>query len=233
MAIAIDLILAVIMAATVITAVRRGFIVSVFKLVSAIAAVIVAVMFYKQLGAFFCNGFVYDKVYGALSDWVSNAAQNADGTFDLSGALAGLPEGLQTLLSSVGVDLSALNSGYAGLSAASVSAANELCETLSASLAQSLSNLLAFAALFFGALIVLSLVCFVLDKLCNLPLLKGTNRLLGLLFGICEALILGVVITALVSALLTAYGGLNPSFADADAVEHTYIAKFLSGFIPR
>ena len=91
----------------------------------------------------------------------------------------------------------------------------------------------AVVQLFFGMLVVLSLVCLLLDALCKLPLLKGTNRLLGLAFGVCEALLVGVVITAIASALLGAYGGLHPDFADADAIDRTYLAKLLTRFIPR
>lgn len=233
MSIAIDLILALIMVSIVLTAVRRGFVVSVFKLLSAVAAVIVAVLFYKQLGSFFCDRFVYDRVFASLSDWLQKLAQNADGSFDLGAAVAALPEGLKTLAAAAGLDLSALDASYAGLSAATESAANSLCTTLASALARLLSNILAFAALFFGMLIVLSLVCLLLDALCKLPLLKGTNRLLGFAFGVCEALLVGVVITAIASALLGAYGGLHPDFADADAIDRTYLAKLLLRFVPR
>lgn len=127
----------------------------------------------------------------------------------------------------------ALDASYAGMSAATESAANSLCETLASALSHLLANILAFAALFFGMLIVLSLVCLILDALCKLPLLKGTNRLLGFAFGVCEALLVGIVITAIAAALLRTYGGLHPDFAEADAIDRTYIAKLLLRFVPR
>ena len=233
MSIAIDLILALIMLSIICTAARRGFIVSVFKLLSAVAAVIVAMLFYKQLGSFFYDSFVYDKVFASIADWLQKLAQNADGSFDLGTAVAGLPDGLKSLAAAAGLDLSSLDAAYAGLGAATESAANSFCETLAAAFSRLLANILAFAALFFGMLVVLSLVCLLLDALCKLPLLKGTNRLLGLAFGVCEALLVGVVITAIASALLGAYGGLHPDFADADAIDRTYLAKLLTRFIPR
>ena len=119
------------------------------------------------------------------------------------------------------------------MSAATESAANSLCETLASALSHLLADILAFAALFFGMLIVLSLVCLILDALCKLPLLKGTNRLLGFAFGVCEALLVGIVITAIAAALLRTYGGLHPDFAEADAIDRTYLAKLLLRFVPR
>lgn len=233
MSIAIDLILAIIMLSIIATAVRRGFVVSVFKLLSAVAAVVVAALFYKQLGSFFYDSFVYDKIFASLSDWLQKLAQNADGSFDLGAAVAALPESLRTLAASAGLDLSALDASYAGMSAATESAANSLCETLASALSHLLADILAFAALFFGMLIVLSLVCLILDALCKLPLLKGTNRLLGFAFGVCEALLVGIVITAIAAALLRTYGGLHPDFAEADAIDRTYLAKLLLRFVPR
>ena len=49
----------------------------------------------------------------------------------------------------------------------------------------------------------------------------------------CEALLVGIVITAIAAALLRTYGGLHPDFAEADAIDRTYIAKLLLRFVPR
>lgn len=232
MSVAIDLILALIMVSIICTAVRRGFIVSVFKLLSAVASVIVAMLFYKQLASFFYDRFVYAHVSTALSDWLHALLQNADSGFSLGEAVAELPAGLQSLAAAAGLDLSTLGAAYTDIGVATEGAAESLCATLAGGFAGLLANILAFAALFFGMLILLSLVCLILNALCKLPLLKGTNRLLGFAFGVCEALLVGVVITAVVSALLGAYGGLHPDFVGADAIAHTYLAKLLSHLIP-
>lgn len=232
MSVAIDLILALIMVSIICTAVRRGFIVSVFKLLSAVVAVIVAMVFYKQLASFFYDRFVYAHVFTALSDWLHTLLQNAGSGFSLGTAVAELPAGLQSLASVAGLDLTTLGTAYADIGAVTEGATESLCATLADGFAGLLAKILAFAALFFGMLVLLSLVCLILNTLCKLPILKGTNRLLGLVFGVCEALLVGVVITAVVSALLGAYGGLHADFVVADAIEHTYLAKLLARLIP-
>lgn len=50
---AIDLILVALMAAVIFNAVRRGFIVSVFRLLSTVVSVAAAAIFYKDLGLVF------------------------------------------------------------------------------------------------------------------------------------------------------------------------------------
>lgn len=45
------------------------------------------------------------------------------------------------------------------------------------------------AILFFGSLLILKIVAFVLDKVCKLPVLKTANKLLGLLLGIILAIV--------------------------------------------
>ena len=64
-------------------------------------------------------------------------------------------------------------------------------------------------------------------------LFPSSHRLLGFAFGVCEALLVGIVITAIAAALLRTYGGLHPDFAEADAIDRTYIAKLLLRFVPR
>ena len=78
MSIAIDLILALIMVSIVLTAVRRGFVVSVFKLLSAVAAVAVAVLFFLQIYVCFNILFKTDWDAGAIT---SCAADLANGEY--------------------------------------------------------------------------------------------------------------------------------------------------------
>ena len=59
MYLAIDIILAAVMAAVILNAARRGFIVTLFSLLSTVASVLVAVLFYKELGAYFYDTFVW------------------------------------------------------------------------------------------------------------------------------------------------------------------------------
>lgn len=105
---AIDLILVALMAAVIFNAVRRGFIVSVFRLLSTVVSVAAAAIFYKDLGLVFYDHFVYDKISGYLSGLIARAAENSDGTFDLHGIFSELPENIRNITDVFGVNIDAL-----------------------------------------------------------------------------------------------------------------------------
>ena len=60
MHIAIDLIIVVIMAAVIIGAAKRGFVSSLFGLATAAISLILSIVFYRELGAYFNEKFVFD-----------------------------------------------------------------------------------------------------------------------------------------------------------------------------
>ncbi len=225
MYIAIDLILAVILASVIIGAWRRGFVRSVFKLCSTLAAIVIAVLFYKELSDYFYTAFVLEKSQEYVGGFLQNFAAELPGA-EPAWIAALLPEQLQSTAGLLGLDLEEI------LRADDLFSAEALGESLSLSIATVISNIIAFAVLFFGSLILLGLIGFVLNKVAQLPILNGANKFLGLLFGIAEALVLGVVLSGVAEALLSAYGALNADFAFTDIAENTYIAAFLLQFFP-
>ena len=229
---AIDLILVALMAAVIFNAVRRGFIVSVFRLLAAVVSVAAAAIFYKDLGLVFYDHFVYDKISGYLSGLIARAAENSDGTFDLHAFFSELPENIRNITDVFGVNIDALFAEFLGAEHATEGDVLDLSGRMAENIARTVSNILAFAAIFFAALIVLNLLCLILDSFAKLPVLHGTNKLLGLLFGAAEALLIGVIISYVIAALCKTYGTIDETFAYRDVIDRTCIAKFLYGFSP-
>lgn len=232
MYLAIDIILAVIMAAVIFDAVRRGFIVTLFRLLSTIASVVVAILFFKELGAYFYDVFVFDNIAPYIRSLAEQAIADMGASVDVSALPAELPEDLRAAAEMLGVDVTELSQYIPGGTEMGMDAIAETVEKFAVSLSTSIANILAFAALFFGTLILLSIVCFILDKLAKLPLLNGTNRFLGFVLGVCEALVLGIVLAHLSSTICSTYGMFNEEFAFAHVAENTYIAKFLLEISP-
>ena len=228
MYLAIDIILAVIMAAVIFDAVRRGFIVTLFRLLSTIASVVVAILFFQGLGAYFYAVFVFDNIRSLAEQAIADMGASVD----VSALPAELPEDLRAAAEMLGVDVTELSQYIPGGTEMGMDAIAETVEKFAVSLSTSIANILAFAALFFGTLILLSIVCFILDKLAKLPLLNGTNRFLGFVLGVCEALVLGIVLAHLSSTICSTYGMFNEEFAFAHVAENTYIAKFLLEISP-
>lgn len=230
MYIAIDVILAAIILAVIIGGVKRGFIKSVFKLCSTIAAVVVAVLFYKELSAYFYDAFFFEKISVYIGGLLENIIGDISANFDASSVAAALPEQIRNTAELLGLNIEEIIAS--SITAEDFISADALTNGISQSVATVVSNVTAFASLFFGSLIVLGLLGFILDKVAKLPILKATNRFLGFVFGVIEAFVLSMIVAKIILAVCSAYGALNPEFAFTEVSENTYIAKFLLDVCP-
>lgn len=230
MYIAIDLILAAVMLSTVIVAWKRGFIRSVFRLCTTVASVVIAVLFYRELGSYFCQAFLLEMTEEYVGGFLTSLVGTSETLVDPEAIASALPQQLFGTADLLGLDISELLDGLLANSPAL--STDAICTEISVSIAAVIANILAFAALFFGSLILLRLVSLLLDKVAKLPILKGVNKFLGLLLGIAEALVLGVVLSGVTAALLHAYGALHEDFLFTDIAGNTYIAAFLLRFFP-
>lgn len=230
MYIAIDLIIAVIIASVIINSARRGFVRSVFQLCTTIASIVVAVLFYKELSNYFYDAFIYEKTSEYVGDFLHNLAADLQSGADASEIINALPKQLIGTADLLGLSLEEIIVSH--LSAESLISVDALRDSLSASIATVISNIAAFASLFFGALIVLNLLGLILDSIAKLPILNGTNRFLGFALGVAEALILGVILAKVADAACSAIGALNPGFEFTDVSENTYIARFFLSIYP-
>ena len=225
MYIAIDIIIVVVMAACIIGAVKNGFIVTLFKLLSAIVALAVAFMFYGELGQYFNEKFVYSATEKYVVDFVADISADSLEALDVDSVMENLPEGVRTAVDMLGIDVADMLND-------TVDVPSVLAEQLTEKISGLLSGVLAFAALFFGSLIILSLACIILNAVSKLPVLNGANKLLGFVFGVVEALVLGMVIANVAAALCGAYGAIDEAFVFTKVAENTYVAKFLISICP-
>ncbi len=225
MYIAIDVIIAAVIAACIYGAVKNGFVVTLFKMLSAVAALIVAFMFYGELGEYFGEEFVHSTVEKYVAEFIGQNVEAIGSAANANELMESLPEGIRTAVDLLGIDVTELLGNASNAESA-------LAESLSREISGALSGVLAFAALFFGSLIVLGLVCFILNTLSKLPVLNGANKLLGFAFGVCEALLLGMVIARVSASLCGAYGAIDDTFLFAEVEKNTYLARFLISFCP-
>ncbi|MBQ6893511.1 MAG: CvpA family protein, partial [Clostridia bacterium] len=136
-----------------------------------------------------------------------------------------LPEVVTKAADALKLDVEAIFSSFSG-------AADELAQNIAAEISVAVSYVIAFATLFFAALIILKLLCYILDKCANLPVLEKLNKFFGVILGAAEALLLGILIAEVSTALCGAYGALNNDPAFVDVTQKTVIAKFLVSIFP-
>jgi len=224
MFIAIDLIIIAIMAAVIISAAQRGFVSSLFGLVTAALSLIAAIVFYRELGAYINEKFVFDEIEPRLVGFINSIIADKS-EVSTETLLNALPGDIVSLMNTFGIDVEGLLQGI-------TSAPGELASVIAAELSLALANAIAFGALFLAAFVVLSLICLILNLIFKLPLLKGINKVLGVIFGIVEALVLGIIIAKLAVALCGVYGSLSGDSAMTGIIEQTVVAKFLLSICP-
>ena len=223
MYLAIDIVLAAVMAATVFKAVKRGFVKSLFSLLTVAASIILALMFYKELSIYINEEFVHEPINSYVSGFVAD--KSSGGTVDGESVVHSLPEGLLTVSGVLGIDLDDAVNGLSGVP-------EDIANAISEKLSKAVSDVIAFVCVFFVSFIALSILCYVLDTFAKLPVLHGINKLLGFLLGAVEALILGVLIAKVALSICGVYGTVNNAPAFLEAAEKTVVAKFLASLFP-
>ena len=180
---------------------KRGFIASVFRFGRPITSAILAYFFGPRVSEIIYERFVYRGILGWVSARVEKALTATAEALDIDGVIDSLPFLVKQL-----IDADALKEKYGMESGGLQIMASEFAETVSHPLASLLSNLLAYAAVYFVAMLVLLVLFKILDGLFKLPILTGINKTLGALLGILAACFLLAAITYILGVLVGVFG---------------------------
>jgi Colicin V production protein. len=91
-----------------------------------------------------------------------------------------------------------------------------------------LANIISFALIFAAAMLVLSIITWILDLIFKLPVLKAANTLLGLIFGVVCALVLAWLMGMVSIYLIGAMSSIYPELFNSTVVQNSVILKFIS-----
>lgn len=226
---AVDLVLVLIFAGTVLHARRRGFVNAVSGLLSLIGAFIAAKMF-----GFILEGYLYRTVLAPL---ITDAAAKA-----LSDAALAVSTSLDAALAAVTAQAQQLAATAAGLgvpvdigallpeAVADASVLGEVTahvtDAVAAPIARQLSCAAAFVILFLAVYLILRLVFGMLDIVMRLPILRTLNRMAGSICGILLGAGYAFVaahLLSLILGILVTKGTLPPDVLDGA------LLAFLSG----
>ena len=225
MYIAIDVILVAVMLATIYRATKQGFVLSLFSLLTVGVSLVTAWIFYKELGAYINTEYVCGPVDEYIRGCIENILSQNSIAFESGELASSLPEGLISTANLLGVDIvEALGNIYV--------AADELVSDTSASLSNVISNIIAFALIFFSVFVILKVLSLIINKFAQSEKMRKLNMFFGFLLGTLEALVLGVLISKVAIALLGAYGAFSGNAELLDAAQKTVVAKFLVSNIP-
>ncbi len=232
MSLIIDLILVLVAAAAIYLGVSRGFVRSVMHFASLIIAV-AAVYFLTQPFSVWVNQtFIDGKLSTEVESAISSIISAGEEKLQLSMVLGERPQALEDVAERFSVNLDEIEEHYsANLSAFEDSIAIEdISDKIASPAEKAISNIIAAIVIFIGTLIVLKFVVFLLDLLCHIPGLKHLNKLLGLVFGICSAVVSVFIIANLAVGLIHALETMNDSLFNQGVIDGSFIIRFLNSY---
>lgn len=223
-----DAVLILIFALTVFTSYKRGFVKSVMSFGSSIASVLVAYAFTPTLSDYLNQKFFLKRISGAIAETIKSiSSENADGTFNLAKMLSDMPEAFRDLLDRYNADISA----FTGASEASgEDVVTRLADMIASPVSGIISSVVSFIILFAGAMLVLTLITWILDIIFRLPILKTANRILGFVFGIAAALVIVWTFSVLFTELIGALSSISPSLFSDDIIDGSIILRLFSKY---
>lgn len=227
MGLILDLILILTFVFTVIFYTHKGFIKSCFGLCKYIIAFGVAYLFAPQLSQIFFDTFMYDNVNASVYKWMSDILFNSDGQLNIQDFVNQIPQFISNLLKSIGVSLSSFVADN-GNDIINEELLTSISSSVSASIAEFLSDAVAYVSIFLLSVIILTISVFILDKICKLPVLKQLNKTLGFIFGIICAMINTMAVCAIITIILNIVGVKNPDLIPEIICKKTVIYDFIN-----
>lgn len=223
----LDLLLLVILLATVIRCAKRGFVKSIVHFVSVIVAFIAAWSFTPKLAVWLEEKVFSERITESVAETIRGLAAKGGELFDLSRLFSDMPADFTALLDRFGADADTLAAAFGNMDAVKAEAADRMAHTIAEPVVSGIANVCAFAVLFVGAMLACMLIGLLLDLIVKLPVLRTANRLLGFLLGLVIAAVLGWGFSEVAEALMGYLHTVDPAAFDADIIDQTLLVKYL------
>ena len=224
----LDVIALIIFLQTVISCRRKGFFKSFFGLIKVVLALVIAYMFMPTVAYFYRTGFVEKMVSKNVAERINALSQKTSNGFNLSKLFTDMPSEFSEILGRYGADADKLAERFGAIEDAAQESVNDLASNITSSVVHGISDTLAFATLFVGALVILAVVIWIMGIILKLPVLSSIDKGLGLLFGIVSGLLFMWVYSNLVTYAVEAIEIVKPGILGQNVIDNTFIVKYIS-----
>lgn len=224
----IDIILVAVSVLIIFKAARNGLVKSVMGLLKGVVSLIAAYAFTPALSEWLYEKFVLRQISGSIADSISSMSQTEAGKFNLEKMFGDMPDVLNQIITRYGADKAHLGEMCTGLTEGSSETVNHIANYIADPVASGISTSIAFIVLFVGIFLALSLLTYVVDAVFHLPVLHGVNKMLGLLFGVAEALLFCVLLGYGASMLMGYLGSLDSGIFGESVVQNSVIMRMMS-----
>lgn len=225
-----DLALIAIVVLTILRSARRGFVKSVMNLVALVAAIVLANAYSPALARWYYDKCIITSVSEKIQAFVSGFIPSGRETADLSAVFA--DSTFLDIVERYGGDVESLQASYGSLTEASAAKIEELSVTIAQPVAETISRVLAYGTIFFGALVLLCVAGLVVDLIFKLPVLRTANKLLGIVFGVVCALLYAWLFAVAAAFAIEALGAIEPGFFGPSVYQNSVLLKFFNEINP-
>ena len=228
-----DIFLLLVLLLVTVISTRRGFVRSVWSSVTMIGSFAVAYAFGPALGEYFCLEYILPKVTEYTFEIIKGLITATEDSYNISELFTSLPEDFVLLAENCGADLNGLQAEFLSAIEISQDSVYELASSIARPLSQTLSHAVGIIITFFAAVIVLTVIGFIVKIIAKIPVIKTLDGVLGFVFGIIK----GVIIICMICVAAAIFvecefmkGEVGVYFKSL--TEHSYIFKFICAFSP-
>ena len=227
MSLAIDAIILIAAVIIIIVAAKKGLIRAVMGLVTSVASLILAYAYTPVLAGYIREKFLIDRITGNINETLKGwSLDTASDLYNLDRLVTSDNTDFASILNRYGVSIDKIADRLRGLVGVGETEVHSVAEEIASPTSTVLASVLAFLAIFIAAFLVLTLITKILNAIFKLPVLSGFNKVLGVLFGVVEAVFVAYILSIALSALVGALGAISPDLFGPDTVNNTIICRF-------
>ena len=206
---------------------RKGFVRSVMGVATTLVSAVAAYAFTPLLAVLIRGRFLGDSITDGIAERLNSLARDpATGVVNLDKIATDLDSSLTDFLNRFSGDMSEFIGRMRGVTDASEETVHGLAQDIGSGTVNVLSSVIAFLILFIASFILLSILTAVLDLVFSMPVLKGPNIALGLVFGVVEALFFVWILSIALAVLVRGLGAVEPKVFGDEVVNHTVVCSF-------
>ena len=201
MSLAIDIILVVIFASFVLTAVKKGFILSLLEFAAVILALVMAYNFSPKVAETAYDGFVKEATIKTIETQIEENVSLQETTTQTQLLLESIPDYMVSVADFMGVSVDDIKQSVASSKLTSENIATELVEKIAQPIIIGALTALSFVVLAIVLLFVLKFLAQIIAKIFKIPVIKTVNNLLGGILGACK----GFAVVLFICTILTVF----------------------------
>ncbi len=227
MSLALDIILVVIFAAFIFTAVKKGFVLSLLEFVAVILAFVSAYSFSPKVAEAAYDGFVKDATIKAIETQIDENVSLTETSIQTQVIIESIPDYMVSFAEFVGISVDDIKESVANSQITSENIATELVEKIAQPIILGALTALSFVILAIVLMFALKFLAKIVAKIFKLPILKTLNKTLGGILGACK----GLAVVIFICTVLTIFFASGDNEL-ADAVNNSFVVDLVDKINP-